>query len=97
MGGSGSTWSAGSTRATSRTDASRSFDRWLTSAVQSAPRERDAQLAQWMDAPAARLCHPRSEHLMPLFVAAGAGADDRGRRTYEDDVLGAKISAYAFG
>lgn len=77
--------------------ASARFDRWLTEAVESDPSDRDRALSSWMDAPAARICHPRSEHLMPLFVAAGAGDHDRGRRTYTDNILGAAISAYAFG
>jgi aromatic ring-opening dioxygenase catalytic subunit (LigB family) len=31
---------------------------------------------KWLEAPAARLCHPREEHLLPLFVIAGAADDD---------------------
>ena len=33
--------------------------------------EREARLAAWDDAPAARYCHPREEHLMPLHVCCG--------------------------
>ena len=74
------------------------FDAWLTAAIEhpdSAARE--AGLAAWANAPGARAAHPRSEHLLPLMVAAGAGGMDRGRRTYSDRVFGKAISAYQFG
>jgi aromatic ring-opening dioxygenase catalytic subunit (LigB family) len=74
------------------------FDAWLAEAVE----EEDAAvraetLAAWRAAPAALECHPRSEHLMPLFVAAGAAGADRGRRTYSDRVLGKAVSGFQFG
>jgi aromatic ring-opening dioxygenase catalytic subunit (LigB family) len=58
--------------------ASRAFDAWLTKSVESAGAERDARLGQWREAPYAAFCHPREEHLVPLFVAAGAGGDAPG-------------------
>jgi aromatic ring-opening dioxygenase catalytic subunit (LigB family) len=78
-------------------DAAR-FDAWLAAAVEegdAAVRER--RLAAWAEAPAALACHPRSEHLVPLFVAAGAAGADRGRRTYSDRVLGKAVSGFQFG
>ena len=70
------------------------FDAALTAVVGDEPQRRDAQLAAWQDLPAARACHPREEHLLPLMVAAGA---DRGRRTFNDRVFGKAVSAYQFG
>lgn len=78
-------------------DVARAFDDWLTKAVESPAQERDALLAQWQSAPYARFCHPREEHLVPLFVAAGAGGDEPGKRVFSDEPMGAKISAYRFG
>lgn len=72
------------------------FDAWLTSAVESPRAERERQLSAWADAPGARFSHPREEHLVPLFVAAGAGSDAPGRRIFTDQPMGAQISAYRF-
>jgi aromatic ring-opening dioxygenase catalytic subunit (LigB family) len=56
------------------------FEAWLTDAVSDAdPASRDQRLARWAEAPAARLAHPREEHLIPLMVAAGAAGKSAGR------------------
>lgn len=77
------------------TEPSEAFDRWLTAAVEAAPDTRAAALDHWADAPAARLSHPREEHLLPLMVAAGA-SDAPGQRIYRERVLETAISGYAF-
>ncbi|HEY0675804.1 MAG TPA: class III extradiol ring-cleavage dioxygenase, partial [Immundisolibacter sp.] len=73
------------------------FDAWLGEACTAEPAARSRLLAQWEQAPAARSSHPREEHLLPLMVAAGAGGTDIGRRVFHDRVLGATVSAFAFG
>jgi aromatic ring-opening dioxygenase catalytic subunit (LigB family) len=74
------------------------FDAALTRAVEDADaRTRDARLVAWKEMPAALACHPRAEHLLPLMVVAGAGGDDRGRRTFNDVVFGKAVSAFQFG
>ena len=73
------------------------FDAWLTEAVCADPATRNAALAAWEKAPAARLAHPREEHLLPLMVAAGAAGDDIGQRTFSDRMLGWDVSAFQFG
>jgi aromatic ring-opening dioxygenase catalytic subunit (LigB family) len=74
------------------------FDEALTHAVEDADgRVRDARLVDWKALPAALACHPRAEHLLPLMVVAGAGGDDRGRRTFNDRVFGKAVSAFQFG
>lgn len=78
-------------------DSSAAFDEWLTSAIQARPDRRQRLLASWDTAPAARLAHPREEHLLPLLVVAGAAGDDLGRRVFVDQAMGATISGYAFG
>jgi aromatic ring-opening dioxygenase catalytic subunit (LigB family) len=75
---------------------SRAFDAWLTRAIESPARERDAQLKNWRSAPSATFAHPREEHLVPLFVAAGAGGDAPGKRIFSAEPMGAAISAYRF-
>jgi aromatic ring-opening dioxygenase catalytic subunit (LigB family) len=74
----------------------RSFDDWLTRAVEAPAAERDELLTGWRKAPFAAYSHPREEHLLPLFVAAGAGGDAPGKRIFSDDPMGAAISAYRF-
>ena len=77
---------------------SKRFDRWLTDAV-TAPSAsaRNHALVAWEQAPAGRASHPREEHLLPLMVAAGAALDDLGNKVFEDQVLGATVSAFRFG
>lgn len=71
------------------------FDGWLSDAVAQDQDERASRLANWATAPSARLTHPREEHLIPLMVAAGAGAG-KGERIYHDAVLNSAVSAYRF-
>ena len=61
-----------------------------------APIARDQRLAQWEQAPAARLAHPREEHLIPLMVAAGAAGRSRGRRIFRDTVWEVSMASYQF-
>ena len=72
------------------------FDEWLTTAVVSAGEERREFLKNWRQAPFAEFAHPREEHLVPLFAAAGAGGDSPGKLVFSDDPMGATISAYRF-
>lgn len=78
-------------------DRSRRFDDWLTETCSGAPAARDASLAAWEGAPEARYSHPREEHLIPLMVAAGAGAGEAGRHVFGDQVMGVRVSAFEFG
>jgi len=74
------------------------FDEWLRDAVESPEAERrDRLLAAWESAPDARSSHPRSDHLVPLFVAAGAGNGDRGRREYSGTIMDVAVSGFSFG
>ena len=77
-------------------DRARAFDEWLTRAVESPAPDRDALLTDWRTAPFAAYAHPREEHLIPLFVAAGAGGEAPGKRIFGDEPMGAAISAYRF-
>src|SRR5690606_39256251 len=76
---------------------SKAFDRWLHEVVAHDPAARDAALTRWEDAPEARACHPREEHLLPLMVVAGAAGDDRGHVPYSARLMGVQISAAHFG
>lgn len=76
---------------------SETFDAWLRAASTAEPSARDAQLAEWSRAPAARQVHPREEHLLPLMVIAGAAGADRGTVAYNGTLMGLRLSAYHFG
>jgi aromatic ring-opening dioxygenase catalytic subunit (LigB family) len=79
-------------------EASEAFDSWLDEAVtRTDPERRNASLQHWAQAPHARECHPREEHLLPLMVVAGAGLADIGRRVYHDTIGGKLASGFAFG
>jgi len=74
-----------------------SFEAYLNEAIGAEPARRDAMLEQWQGAPAARLAHPREDHLVPLFVVAGAAGEDRGRRVFADYAMDVTMASYAFG
>ncbi len=76
---------------------SEQFDAWLSETATLAPSERNTRLAKWAEAPAARLAHPREEHLLPLMVIAGAAGEDQGTIGFAGRVFGTRVSAYHFG
>jgi len=79
---------------------SHAFNGWLQDSLvrQSGP-ERIDRLLDWERAPAARLVHPREDHLMPLHVALGAAVEETAQVTYhEDDFMGGiAASSFRFG
>ena len=80
--------------------ASAAFDAWLSETmVQHTGRDRTNRLLAWEQAPAARLAHPREEHLIPVMVAVGAAEGDAATRVYhEDRFFGAlSVSSYRLG
>lgn len=81
-------------------EVSKAFDDWLDRAVvQATPAERAAQLMDWSSAPAARIAHPREEHLIPLMVAVGAAEGEAGERVYHEDAFmgGIAVSSFRLG
>lgn len=78
---------------------SNAFDGWLQQVMALPPQQRDAALLQWEQAPAARLAHPREEHLLPLMVAVGAAGNDPAQLVYNqsDFMGGVAASSYRFG
>ena len=76
--------------------ASEAFDEWLRESMQLEPGERNDRLVKWADAPAARIAHPREEHLLPLMVAAGAAGTNRAELAYNGTFAGIRLSAYHF-
>lgn len=56
---------------------------------------RISAMSNWEDAPAARLCHPREEHLLPLHVCVGA-ARSPATRVVQFDMLGFGVRCYVW-
>jgi aromatic ring-opening dioxygenase catalytic subunit (LigB family) len=71
------------------------FQNWLieTCTHPLSPSEREQRLIGWQKAPAARYCHPREEHLLPLHVCAGM-AGKAGRIIFDDYILGKRSLAF---
>ncbi|HLT63280.1 MAG TPA: class III extradiol ring-cleavage dioxygenase [Pseudohongiella sp.] len=75
-------------------DLNEAFEQWLSEALalQDADARRQA-LVNWEQAPGARYCHPREEHLMPLLVCAAA-AGTVYEQHWQFSVLGKQGSCY---
>jgi len=54
-------------------------------------------LANWTEAPHARVAHPHEEHLLPMMVAAGAARADVGHVAWTGSLMGIRVSAIHFG
>jgi len=79
---------------------SRRFDDWLQQALlKILDVERRERVAGWMQAPDARVAHPREDHLVPLMVALGAADEEPASLIYhQDDFLGGwALSSFRFG
>ena len=55
--------------------------------------EREQLLISWQNAPAARYCHPREEHLLPLHVCLGV-ANNPAQTIFDDYILGKRAVAF---
>lgn len=72
------------------------FEAWLLetcSCGKLTPDERLQRLSQWQQAPSARYCHPREEHLLPLHVCCGL-ANAPCSKSFELSIIGKKSSMY---
>ena len=75
----------------------KAFDDWLADTMlQTPPAQRSQRLIDWEAAPAARMAHPREEHLLPLMVAVGAAESEHAVRIYHEDAFmgGLAVSSY---
>ena len=76
--------------------ASHAFDGWLRQTMALPPQQRTAQLLQWEQAPAARMAHPREEHLLPLMVVVGAAEQDVASVPYHEDAFMGALAVSSF-
>jgi 4,5-DOPA dioxygenase extradiol len=74
------------------------FEAWLKAACCDSTlteSDRKARLGNWLDAPNARFCHPREEHLLPLHVCYGF-AGTVAEKMFSGEVYGASVSAFGW-
>lgn len=71
------------------------FQDWLieTCTSEFTQTEREERLLNWAKAPAARYCHPREEHLLPLHVCQGM-TDTPAKLIFDDLILGKRGVAF---
>jgi 4,5-DOPA dioxygenase extradiol len=71
------------------------FQEWLIQVCtgQSQQDQLEQQLINWEDAPHARYCHPREEHLLPLHVCVGM-AEKPAKLIFDDDIFGKRAVAF---
>ncbi|MGB7180312.1 MAG: class III extradiol ring-cleavage dioxygenase [Burkholderiaceae bacterium] len=77
----------------------KAFHHWMDAIICDSPasvQERTDALISWADAPGARFCQPREEHLMPLHVCFGAAVASglKARRVFGEEVKGFQTSGY---
>ncbi len=75
--------------------ANEAFQDWLieTCSTSLSQTEREERLIEWEKAPAARYCHPREEHLLPLHVCVGM-AKSPAKVVFDDQILGKRGVAF---
>lgn len=55
-----------------------------------------SRLTDWLNAPFARLMHPREEHLLPLMVCLGAAKGSAAQLLFQADVLNRQVLAFGW-
>lgn len=75
------------------------FDRWLIETCTDSSltlKERDKRLIAWDNAPYARDCHPREEHLLPLHVCYGAASPEspEAEVVFNDLIMGKTVTGF---
>ncbi|KAK2591934.1 hypothetical protein QQS21_010376 [Conoideocrella luteorostrata] len=74
-----------------------SFDDALREAVEVDPKDREGKMAAVCKRTDAKQAHPHMDHLMPVFVAAGAAYDDWGKQTWTYHEGSLAWAQYRFG
>ncbi|KAI9844076.1 MAG: hypothetical protein M1837_005789 [Sclerophora amabilis] len=74
-----------------------SFDDALKDAVTAAPAERQKEMAAILERPDARQAHPTFDHLLPIYIGAGAAGEDVGTRLFTLAQASMSWAQYRFG
>ena len=73
------------------------FDDMLKEAVEADPKEREEKMSALTKTAIAREAHPHMDHLMPVYVTAGAAGDDLGKQTWTLQEASMAWAQYRFG
>jgi 4,5-DOPA dioxygenase extradiol len=65
----------------------------IGAATEEDPLRQKEFLVEWEQAPYARACHPRAEHLLPLHVCAGF-AQRSAQLVFDDQIMGKRATAF---
>ena len=74
-----------------------SFDEALKEAATTKPEDRRAKMSALMKRSDARKAHPTLEHILPMYVAAGAAGSDVGERLWTFPEKSLSWAQYRFG
>jgi len=72
------------------------FEQWLIETCTNknfSPSVRERRLIEWSNAPFARYCQPREEHLLPLHICAGVSGSCA-KLVFDGEIIGKKASAF---
>ncbi len=76
---------------------SENFNDWLVNCLTNQSlqfAEREKLLVNWQQAPDARYCHPREEHLLPLLVCVGAAGEQIAETNFSSILLNTRVSGF---
>ena len=76
--------------------ANEAFQNWLIETCTSPQLDqatREQRMTAWEQAPSARYCHPREDHLLPLLVCLGL-ADKPAKVVFDDQIMGKRGVAF---
>ncbi|KAK9462178.1 Extradiol ring-cleavage dioxygenase, class III enzyme, subunit B [Lipomyces oligophaga] len=73
------------------------FDNMLESAINLSGQHRQQELAKLITTAEARNSHPTKEHLLPIYIAAGAAYDEPGKLLYTTQTSSLAWGEYRFG
>jgi aromatic ring-opening dioxygenase catalytic subunit (LigB family) len=84
----------GETREDAANDA---FQDWLIETMTSnmSQEDREKRMCEWVEAPSARYCHPREEHLLPAHVCLGM-ANKNAELIFDDMILGKRSVGFVW-
>ncbi|KAL8701310.1 MAG: hypothetical protein Q9201_004981 [Fulgogasparrea decipioides] len=74
-----------------------SFDEALKQAVEAPPSEREKAMADLLKRADARQAHPDFDHILPIFIGAGAAGEDVGQRLWTLKERSMSWAQYRFG
>lgn len=74
-----------------------SFDRALKEAAIAKPEQRQAIMSNLMTRSDARKAHPSLEHILPMYVSAGAAGSDLGEQLWTFSEASLSWAQYRFG